>query len=203
MKKTVLSLMMLLLVFTAANAQNSLQARKILDKTASVVGSKNGARANFTISSSKYGNTSGSIAIKGNKFYANTPKAIVWFNGKTQWSYMHSTNEVSISNPNEAKQMSMNPYKFITMYRNGYDMSMTSKGSNYITHLVAQNSKRSVQELYITISKSSYKPSQVKMRQDKVWTTIDISNFANRNISDDSFVFNAKEFPSAEVVDLR
>ena len=57
---------LLILLFTLAvsmHAQNAAQARKILDKTAAVVGRKSGASANFTISG-KYGNTSGTIAIK-------------------------------------------------------------------------------------------------------------------------------------------
>ena len=77
-----------------ANAQNATQARKVLDKTASIIGRKGGASANFKISSAKIGSTTGTIAIKGNKFHARTPQAIVWFDGKTQWSYMKSTEEV-------------------------------------------------------------------------------------------------------------
>ena len=95
-----------------ASAQNAAEARKVLDKTAAIVGRSGGASANFTMSSGKYGNTSGTIAIKGNKFHATTPQAVVWYNGKTQWSYMKKTDEVNISNPNEAQQMSMNPYNF-------------------------------------------------------------------------------------------
>lgn len=195
--------MMLLLIFLAGNAQNAIQARKILDKTADVVGRKGGASASFKITSAKLGNTSGTIAIKGNMFHANTPKAIVWYNGKTQWSYMSATNEVNVSTPNEAKQMSMNPYKFITMYRNGYNISASTFGTNYKVHLSALNKQRSVQELYITIDKKTNKPSQVKMRQGNSWTTIDISNFKAENQSDDSFAFNSKDYPSAEIVDLR
>ena len=66
-------------------AQNAAQARKILDKTAAMVGRKGGASANFSVSG-KYGNSSGSISIKGNKFHAKTAQAIVWYDGKTQWT---------------------------------------------------------------------------------------------------------------------
>ena len=84
---------------------NASQARKVLDKTASIVGRKGGASASFKISSAKIGSTQGTIYVKGNKFHARTPQAIVWFNGKTQWTYMKSTDEVNVSTPNEAQQM--------------------------------------------------------------------------------------------------
>lgn len=203
MKKLFLISFLLISVVLLANAQNSTQARKALDKTASIIGRKGGASANFNISSTKYGNASGSIYIKGTKFYANTPKAIVWYNGKTQWTYMASTNEVNVSTPNQAKQLSMNPYVFINLYRSGYSLSMKTVGNNNQVHLVATDNKRTIKELYITINKSTSIPSQVKMKQDNTWTTINISNFTAKNINDNTFNFNAKDFPAAEIIDLR
>ena len=178
-------------------------AQQVLDKTAAVIGNKKGATANFKLSSPKYGSASGTITIKGNKFNARTPQAIVWFNGKTQWSYLKMTNEVNISTPNEAKRMSMNPYTFMSMYKNGYNLSMTTSGSNYVVHMTAQNKKRSVQEAYITINKGSYKPTAVKMRQGNDWTTISITNFKAKNQPNSKFSFNQKDFPKADVIDLR
>ena len=193
---------MLLLISLAGHAQNAVQARKVLDKTARLVGRKGGASADFAITSSKYGNQSGTLAIKGTKFHAKTNQANVWFNGKTQWSYMKKTNEVNVSTPNEAKQMSMNPLKFISMYKNGYNLGMTTTGGNYKVHLTATNQRRSVPEMYITVKKN-YEPIEVRMRQGKTWTTIAISNFQAKNLDDKVFEFNSKDFPTAEVVDLR
>ena len=201
MKKTLL-LNMLLLFCMGVFAQNRQQAMKVLNKTAAVVGRKGGAQANFTVSGKKTGTQTGTIAIKGNMFQARTKKAIIWYNGKTQWSYLKMTNEVNISTPNEAKRMSMNPYTFISMYKNGYNLSMTTKGGNYVVHMVAQNKKRSVPEAYITISKS-YKPSVVRMRQGNDWTTIYVNNFVAKNQPNSKFSFNAKDFPKADVIDLR
>lgn len=203
MKKLLLASLLMLFAISL-QAQDSKQAMKVLDKTASVVGRKGGAEASFTASSSKLGTQSGTIAIKGNMFQARTPKAIVWYNGKTQWSYLKMTNEVNISNPTEAKRMSMNPYTFISMYKTGYDLSMTKDGNNYVVHMVAQNKKRSVQEAYITISKHSYTPSLIKMKQNNnVWTTINVSGFKAVNQPNSKFTFNSKDFPKADVIDLR
>jgi hypothetical protein len=68
--------------------------------------------------------------------------------------------------------------------------------------MVAQNKGRSIPELYITVN-SSYLPTQIKMRQGSQWSTIKISNFKAKNQSDATFVFNAKDYPSAEMIDLR
>lgn len=202
MKKIVLICMMSFVAMIMV-AQTTENARKVLDKTASIVGRKGGASASFKVTSAKYGDASGTISIKGNKFHATTPQAIIWFDGKTQWTYMKSTEEVNVITPNEAQQAALNPYQFITLYKTGFNMSMKTIGGYYQVHLTAQNKKRSVQEMYININKKTYVPSQVKMRQGTAWTTISISNFKAANQANSLFTFNAKDFPKAEVIDLR
>ena len=192
---------MLMLMSISIYAQNAAQARKILDKTAAVIGRKGGASANFTVSG-KYGNSSGTISIKGNKFNARTPQAVVWYDGKTQWTYMKKSQEVNISTPTEAQQQSMNPYKFINIYKNGFKLGVKNVSGGWQVHLYATNQKRTIKEMYVTIGKNYY-PKTIKMRQSNGWTTINVSNFKPKNLSDSMFRFNAKDYPYAEVIDLR
>ena len=70
-------------------------AKSVLDKAAATITAPQGVKANFKLSATS-GSTSGTIAIKGTMFYAHTPKATVWYNGKTQWTLMKKTNEVNI-----------------------------------------------------------------------------------------------------------
>ena len=197
-----LSIIFMLLVLTVSiSAQNATQARKILDKTASIIGRKGGAVANFSISG-KYGNSSGTIAIKGNKFNAKTPQAIVWYDGKTQWTYMKKNQEVNVSTPTEAQQQSMNPYKFISIYKNGFKLGMKNVSEGWQIHLYATNQKRTIKEMYIVVGKN-YLPKTIRMRQSNGWTTIKVTNFKAKNLADTMFRFNAKGFPNAEVIDLR
>lgn len=198
--RKVITVMLLLMVAMVPGA-TAQTARQILDKTAATVGNKGGASASFTMSSGK-SKASGTVSIKGTKFYAKTSGAEVWYDGKTQWTYMPSTQEVNVTTPTEAQQLQMNPYKFLSIYKNGYTLTKTSVAGGYQVHLVAQNKQRSVQELYVTVSKS-YQPKSVKMRSGKTWTTISVSNFRTKTLSDATFRFNAKKYPKAEVIDLR
>lgn len=175
-------------------------AQQILDKTAATVSGSGGARANFRMTGA-YGSASGSIAVKGNKFNAVTPASIVWYDGKTQWTYMKNTQEVNVSNPTEGQQ-SLNPCKFIYLYKNGYTLSSKTVSGGWQVHLVAKNKSRAIKELYVTVSKS-YQLKQVKMRQSNGWTTINVSNFRKASLSDSHFRFNSRDYPNAEVIDLR
>lgn len=178
-------------------------ARAILDKVATTVSNKGGVTAKFTISSSQYGNTSGTIAIKGSKFRTTTPGATVWFDGKTQWTYMKSNNEVNVNTPTEGELQAINPYNFINMYRSGFSYKMQTKGGSHIIHLTATSKQRQIQEMYITVSKSTYIPSKIRMRQGSRWSDISISNFKKVSLNDATFKFNPKDYPSAEIIDLR
>ena len=208
MKHTLLSILLVAAMAVVASVQsmaqsNPAQARAILDKTSKVIGHKSGVSAAFTLNNPTTGNVSGTIAVKGGKFNARTPQAIVWFNGKTQWTYMKKNNEVNISTPTQAQQQMMNPYTFINVYKTGYKMSSTKAGGSYEVHLVAQNQKRSIQEMYVTVNSKTYVPSRVKMKHNGRWYTVTISNFSTKKQPDSLFTFNSKDYPSAEVIDLR
>ena len=200
MKRNILALIALITLSCGAMAQ---PAKAVLDKVAAVVSNKGGASASFRIASSQYGNTTGSIAIKGRKFKTTTPAATVWFDGTTQWTYMARSNEVNINTPTEGELQAINPYNFINMYRTGFTYKMKTVGTNYQVHLTATNKPRQIQEMYITVNKSTYVPTQIKMRQGANWSTIVISNFKKANLNDATFTFNAKAYPKAEIIDLR
>lgn len=208
MKHTLLSILLVAAMAVVSSVQsmaqsNTAQARAILDKTSKVIGHKSGVSASFTLKNPTTGNVSGTIAVKGGKFNARTPQAIVWFNGKAQWTYMKKNNEVNISTPTQAQQQMMNPYTFINVYKTGYKMSSAKAGASYEVHLVAQNQKRSIQEMYVTVNSKTYVPSRVKMKHNGRWYTVTISNFSAKKQPDSLFTFNSKDYPSAEVIDLR
>lgn len=111
--KKIAILSLALLLSAGAWAQS---ARSILDKAAATVSNPSGIQAHFQMIT-KQGTTSGDISVKGNKFHATTPDATIWFDGKTQWTYMKGNEEVNVSNPTEAELQAINPYNFINIYK--------------------------------------------------------------------------------------
>ena len=177
-------------------------AKSVLDKAAAHITVKEGVKANFKMSGSM-GNTSGTILIKGRKFHATTLAATVWFDGKTQWTYVKNNEEVNVSTPTEAQLQAINPYNFINLYKQGYDCTLNKSGSAYVVHLVGTSASNHIKELFVTIDKQSYHPSQVKLLMGKKWTIFDITDLKKQSVADSQFRFNAKDFPKAEVIDLR
>jgi outer membrane lipoprotein-sorting protein len=187
------------LSFSEARAQSAI---KVLDKAASTIALKNGVKADFKMTGGM-GSASGTIVIKGKKFHATTPQATIWFDGKTQWTYLKDNDEVSVTTPNESQLQAINPYNFLNLYKKGYDATLNSSGNSHVVHLTATSTERKIKEIFITVDKKTNYPTQVKMLQGKKWTIFDISNLKKQNIPDSQFKFNSKDFPKAEIIDLR
>ena len=79
----------LLLVFIAsvfALPTFASNGERIITKLVENYKAQNGISANYSITTDQ-GNTTGQIAMQGNKFRMSSADLICWYDGKTQWSY--------------------------------------------------------------------------------------------------------------------
>ena len=176
-------------------------AKTVLDTTAGKLTS-GGTYANFVANMD--GNTLwGNIAIKGDKFKITSAEAITWFDGKTQWTYMRGTDEVSISNPTEDNQQQINPYHFINLYKNGYSSAVANKGGKFVVTLKRTSGKNDITDAVIEIDGKTYYPMLIKVKTGGKWTSFKISGAKKVNYSGSHFRFPKKEYKTAEIIDLR
>ena len=192
-------------------AQKNAQAKKILDATAKKINEASGIEATFKLTgfvgSTEQGSSSGTIMLKGKKYKLITGDMVSWFDGKTLWSYSADIQEVNISTPTKKELQSMNPYAFVSLYKKGYNYTVTKNTYNgkemYDVKLLAESAKSEIPEIIITISKD-YTPACIRMRQGSNWSRITILKFStSKSYSDGFFTFNAKDYPNAEVIDMR
>ena len=198
-----LACMTLLLASPQAISAKTITAKQVLDKTAAVISNKTGVVANFTISNTKMGTSKGTIYVKGNKWHAKVPAGLVWYNGKTQWTYVKANEEVNVTTPTKEQQQAYNPYSFIYLYKKGYKCTLNTKGNTYIVSMIGENNKKGIGEMIVVIDKSTFTPTKLKMRQGETWTDIVINSFKKGKFADNMFQFNSKDYPKAEIIDLR
>ena len=202
MKRFVFILSFFIGLFSYSNV-HAQTAKQVLDKCASAISAREGVQADFTMSSAQYGDASGQIMVKGKMFMASTSVASMWFDGRTLWTYMTKNNEVNVTTPSEAQLQVLNPYNFINMYKKDFKYTMTQTAERFDVHLTSTDTSRKVKEMFIAIDKKTYHPTEVKLLQNQKWTTFTINNLKTVKLADDKFRFNSKDFPSAEVIDLR
>lgn len=214
MKKNILLYMMLIWVSCSVAAQSSNEATEWLKRTASTFEKAGGVKAVFRVEAFKKGNSigtaNGEIELKGDKFYLQTAEHLSWFDGKTQWTYLPSNDEVTISHPTEAELQSINPYALLSLYKKGYRCEVGSatafKGKPvHEVMMTATDKKQDMTSIVLYINKESNLPVYIEVElRDGTRNVITINSYrVHLDLTDSLFVFNRKEYPKVEVIDLR
>ena len=181
-------------------AQN---ATSILDKAASAYEDSNGLTAYFTMQTrsdvQKVSESfDGTIDIKGDKFVLKTPDMITWFDGTTQWSFVERNEEVNVSTPTGEELQATNPTLLLRSYEKGFTAKYKGEStspSGKAAHDIELVPKKKFSGLPASIAVFSKNGISSTIRISKMKTGV--------NQPDSYFVFNEKDYPDAEIIDLR
>ena len=96
----------------------------------------------------------GSIILKNKKYKLDIPQLglKVTCDGKTIWSYMVNSNEVTISNLDDAADEIMDPSKIFTIYEHGYNYKFVNESVDagipvYNIELIPQKPTGDIQKI--------------------------------------------------------
>lgn len=201
MKKIYL-LALILCLSVSCLAQKDKQAREVLDQTANALAQAGGVRATFS------GTTEGTLLLKGDKFYLNSRGVQSWFDGKIQWSYLESSEEVNVSSPTPEELQTINPYSLLSLYKKGYNYkyagTKSRNGKQGYEVILTPESKQDIASITLFVSKT-YQPLYIKVEQSNqpVNEIIVTSYQTHQPLDDSAFRFDKKKYPNAEVIDLR
>lgn len=215
MKKYIFSVLIALLSWPVIAQQEQSQASAVLDKTAENFRRAGGVQAEFTVKAYNNGRfegeSEGTIQLKGEQFLVKTPETTTWFDGKTQWTYLENTDEVNISAPTPEELQSINPYTLLYMYKKGFSSKLgtvkTFQGKQVIqVILTATNRKQDLACIVLYVTQDTYQPLYILLQQRNMKSRSEIfinSYRTGLNYADATFMFDRKQYPNAEVVDLR
>ena len=200
---------------TAQRAQNDPKALEVLNKASIAYNKAGGVKAGFIIKVLAKGGTvkdnlSGSIYLKGSKFKLETGDMTTWFDGTNQWVYILSNNEVNLSKPNSKELLMINPVNVFQLYQHGYNSKLLAdKAENgkklHQVELRPYTKTENVLSIVASFEKGTFRPvSIIITNKDKSGSRISIGSYlTGQAYSDLMFVFQPKDYPNTEVVDLR
>lgn len=150
---------------------------------------------------------SGTIKLSGDKFYWTTPAMTVWYNGQLQWAYVKASEEVNLTEPTPAEIASINPYTLITTYKQNFNVkALKAKNSQQrVAELTPKKKGTQIDRVVLTVNASNWMPQSFQIYySDRTHSTIALSRLVTgQNFSDATFVFDKKQYPKAEIIDLR
>ncbi len=210
--KRSLSILTLLLCVFCSNAQN---AKDILDKANLAYNQAGGIKAFFTVNTEDVKNKTvysqdGDAYLKGNKFKIDVPDGITWFDGKTQWVYAKGGDEVNVSNPTGEELAGVSPSVLLSLYKAGFKLNYKGEKKEktktvYVVEMIPTAKKTEFSKMVVTIDKvSNIFTSVSTYGKDRTNNQLIINKIQTGvNLADNVFVFNKKDYPKVEVIDLR
>lgn len=197
-------------------SQQDPAAKEILDRVAKKNKGYTSIQADFEliIENRREGQTSittGTIKIKGDKYYIESMGSKVYFNGTTLWSYMEDVNEVTISEPDlESDDIIENPIKIFDFYNRDFKYRLVGEvkldeGWMYEIDLFPNNLEQPYSRFKIFVIRDSDELYMLKaIGKDGIDYVASLKNMKyNEELSEKEFEFDPSEYKGIEVVDLR
>lgn len=184
----------------------TLTGSQILDEAAKRVKASHSVTVTYDMSDGQQ-SSSGTLVIAGEKFHLSSPDLTVWYDGTTQWTFMPSSNEVNIVEPTPEELAQVNPFVIISSFRKAYNAkSLKAPAGKYRVDLTPVNARGAyIKKATVTFNASTFMPERIELTTD-TGTNMSIlikTLKTGTNYPSSTFVFNKKQYPKAEIIDLR
>jgi outer membrane lipoprotein-sorting protein len=220
MKKIYSSLVLLFATMMFAQAQvpagmgkSDPDAKKILDGVSAKFKGYKSVQAKFNLkienaTGKNIGNKTGTVYMKGTKYRITVPGQEIFSDGTNVWTYDKSSNEVTISKIDPAAN-SITPQKLFTnfydkdfLYKLNGNVKLNGKNMQEV-ELTPIDKTKAFHKVLLYVDKSAITTTKVFEKTGNKYTYGVNSMVTNGNITDATFLFDAKNYPGVEVVDLR
>jgi outer membrane lipoprotein carrier protein len=215
MKKMYSILLLLTGLVTVAQTSNDPDAKKLLDAVSSKFKTYKTVEANFTYKAENsdgkaVSSKKGTVYMKGTRYKVNFAGQEIFSDGTNVWTFDKSSNEVTITKLDDASK-TVTPQKLFT---NFYDKDFLYKlngekkeGGKTLqeVEMTPNDKTKAFHKVYLLIDKATktiYSTKVLEKGGNRYTYTVNKLK-GNGNIPDSKFVFNEKDHPGVEVVDLR
>lgn len=195
MKRLFLALIVMfsMMATQAQNASQPNEARKTFDKVYNMVFGPQGSTLRYDVNIVGLYKTHGTIWYKGKKQRFSDERVNTWNDGTTAYMVFRKKKTVEIHAANsDKKDKYSGKFKFDL---DDFDYSMKTEGQDLLFILKQRKkAKGTIKEVRALVDAKSLTPKYVRIKVALFWAKIRISNFKSGGISDDMFVFPAKNY---------
>lgn len=186
----------------ADETPNEQQARRIFDKSYSLVFGEQGATLHYDVNIIGIYKTNGTISFKGKKQKFTDQKVDSWNDGETTYTAYRKKRTVEIHRSSSKKRDKYSSrFKFAP---DDYTYNISSEADGLLILLKQKKgTKSSIKEVKMLVERGTYAPKKLRVKVAFVWTTVKISNFHSGDLTDDMFVFPREHFKDWKFVDKR
>ncbi len=217
MTKKIIGVFLLFIGITLSGyAQNAVKANAILAEVSKKYKTYNVVKAGFTFTVNQpkakiNQSEKGTLLVKAgaNKYKMVMADKEMISDGKNQWNYLISDQEVQITSVDNSSD-ALNPAQIFTLYEKGYKANYTgeSKVGNKLYQMIdlmPLDAKKSYSKVKLSIDKAAKQIAKVVVleKDGSSYTYLVTSFTPHAKVPESTFSFDAKKYPGVEVVDLR
>lgn len=200
---------------TSNSGKNDADAKAILDRVSSKFKSYKTVQANFTLSvtdanGKELGTKKGIVYIKGSKYRVSISGQEIYSDGNNIWTYDKSASEVQVTKFDPTTN-TITPQKMFTNFYDKdflYKLNGETKHGNKIIQeieLTPIDKTKAFFKVLVGIDKTSKNIVSTKLFEKNgnryIYTVTALKT--NSDLPESLFIFNSKDYPNVEVVDLR
>lgn len=220
MKKFILFVFVVNFGFAGFSQNNSIgsndpAAKKILDEVTAKMKTYKAIQATFTLKvedakGNPQGTKKGVLSTKGNKYRLNITGQEIYCDGKNQWTYDKSANEVTVTKYDPSSTTATSPERLLSnfydkdfLYKLNGEQKMGTKTVSEI-EMTPIDKTKNIFKIYLYIDKATktlYSGKALDKSGNRYLYTINSLN-GKVSMSDSDFVFDKAKHPGVEVVDL-
>lgn len=196
-------LLLALATLTAAAAEPS--AADILASLHSKMSAAPSLKADFTINSSAEP-VVGTAYMNKSRFKVDTPQLAVWYDGHTQWTFVKSSSEVNITEPEAEELASVNPFAVVGNYQSHYTARrLPDDRSARRVELKPKAAGTGIDAIVLAVSKTTGWPTSIRIVfDDNRQINLSVNQISTvKEMTPAEFTYNPQLFPAAEIIDLR
>lgn len=194
-------------------AQSKKNSEEILRQVSEKTKSFSSIRISFTYnmdnpSAKVHESETGTLLVKGDQYRLDIAGQKVISDNRTVWTYIGEANEVQINAVEEDENV-LTPTRLLTSYSEDYKSKLVGEimkdgRGQYVIEL-KPNADKSFTRVELNIDKELFRITRIAI-QDKSGNTF--SYLVNKfepdvTVKDTDFIFNQKDYPGVEVIDMR
>ncbi len=206
-----LSIIVYIFSIVCLNAQNNADAERVINSLIASVRTS-AVKTNFQLSVTEKNTVisqsiSGTFVLKANKFTIEMDETKAWFDGKTQWTYLKSDNEVTITEPTLEELAQINPLSILAAFKikSWIRLSKTKLPNSDLIELIPKNKKDDFVKVEVQLNKKTKALEIIRLLDKKKSTTLlKLTNYKNAgNVPDADFTFKKENYKHILINDLR
>lgn len=196
--------------------QQDPEAKKILDQAAEKTKSYRTIQLSYKLTvddriEKTSSESEGKLRIKGDSYRLDAEESVVYFNGKTMWTYNEDINEVIITEPDmDDEDFLSNPAKILTWYNRDFKYRYVNqtKVDGLEVHeidLFPNNLEQPYSRIKVYIAVDDLLLHLIKsIGKDGIDYSIRLYDYiTDSELSDALFTFDPAKFRKVEIVDMR